>query len=256
MKIFFCDGAKNMQNRDPGSPSVCWPCPPGSLRPVCLWAQVNPHCQALLSGRCLGRPPGLARFSLSLEQIPFPPACPQAIDERIKAAVFASWAPLLSAIGLVESVGFFGAQRLEVLFWDMHRISMFKAVKSMIGNYVFFLSQRRKCHKRGAMWLIKENKVFINWSIYLPSCFDLEGLEQAVLLFPLWFLLSNFYLGNHLSFFMLCQPVWGVKYFCFVLTASLWGRDSSWKCQHREGCITLIWGNGSSNWWSDLLKVT
>lgn len=77
---------------------------------------MKPHRQALLSGRCLGRPPGLARFSLSLEQILFPPACPQAIDERIKAAVFAGWAPLLSAIGLVESVGFFGAQRLEVLF--------------------------------------------------------------------------------------------------------------------------------------------
>ena len=116
MKRFFCDGAKNMQNRDPGPPSMHWPCPPGRLRPVCLWAQVKPRRQALLSGRCLGRPLGLARFSLSLEQILFLPACPQAIDEHIMAAVFPGSAPLLSAIGLVESVDFFGAQRLEVLF--------------------------------------------------------------------------------------------------------------------------------------------
>ena len=116
MKRFFCDGAKNTQNQDPGPPSVCGPCPPGRLRPVCLWAQVKPRRQALLSGRCLGRPLGLARFSLSLEQILFLPACPQSIDECIMAAVFPGSAPLLSAIGLVESVDFFGAQRLEVLF--------------------------------------------------------------------------------------------------------------------------------------------
>ena len=82
---------------------------------------VSPGEAAPLRGSSLWEEPGPTSWP---HQIPpliradpiFPPACPRAIDEHIMAAVFPRSAPLLSAIGLVESVNFFGAQRVAVLF--------------------------------------------------------------------------------------------------------------------------------------------
>lgn len=162
------------------------------------------------------------------------------------AAVFPCSAPLLSAIGLVESVNFFGAQRVEVLFYYVHHISIFKAVAEHSWKGRIFLSKGRKFCHRGAVRLINESGVF---STDASVCLDVliyEALCRRFGFFP-----------SPLMFYYPISTLETASFFHAVST-----RVGSWTfplCLNsifvKEGFMRKVWGSGEGIASQDLQKL-
>lgn len=117
------------------------------------------------------RPLGLARFSLSLEQILFCPGLPTSYW----------WVHNGCCVSPLSSSAFSkGTCWIGEFLWGMegwsfvlrHACTTFPFLKwgrAQFKSTFFFLSKRRKLCNWGAIWLINESKVFI----CLPWCFDL-----------------------------------------------------------------------------------
>lgn len=128
-KRFFCRGAKprttaacvtqlarvaRVPSDRPRRVSLC----PGEAEPPCVLLWEDPGTTFW---------PGRILCLIRADSIFSGPAR-EPLMNYIMAAVFPCSAPSLSPMGLVESVNFFGARRVAVLFQHRHRISILKAV--------------------------------------------------------------------------------------------------------------------------------